>query len=135
MSIIKWNNDLGVNIAEIDRQHQQLIILINELHSAMLQGRGQQILGKIMKGLSEYIDEHFTTEEKYFHQFNYPDRDDHIREHTEFTEKINEFKQDMLRGDQNITIEMIDFLSEWLANHILILDKKYEQFLHQHGVH
>lgn len=135
MSIIKWNDELSVNISEIDRQHQQLIIMINELHSAMLQGRGKQMLGKIMKGLSEYIDEHFATEEKYFARFNYPETKNHVREHAEFIEKINGFKQDLLRGKQDITIEMIDFLSEWLSNHILIIDKQYEQYLHKHGVH
>ena len=46
MAMIQWNSSLIVNIAEIDRQHQKLIQMINDLVGAMRQGKGKDILGK-----------------------------------------------------------------------------------------
>jgi hemerythrin len=46
MSIIQWDESFSVNVAEIDKQHQRLLEMINELYDAMRQGRGKVIIGK-----------------------------------------------------------------------------------------
>ena len=134
MALVRWTDDLSVNIQEIDRQHKELVTMINNLHNAMLQGKGKNALGQIINGLTGYIDDHFSTEEDYFNRFRYPDRRSHVSEHAEFTKKVHEFRQKVLADRQNVTIEMIDFLYDWLTNHILVRDKQYEQFLHDQGV-
>jgi hemerythrin len=40
MALIQWNDGLSVNVVEIDRQHQKLIGMINDLNDAMRQGKG-----------------------------------------------------------------------------------------------
>ncbi len=134
MALFTWKEDMSVCNKKIDRQHLKLVNLINELHSAMLQGKGQHILAHIMSGLTEYTDEHFLTEEQHFERFDYPDRQNHIAEHASFVQKLNEFKQAMLEGRQQVTIEMIDFLSDWLSHHILETDKQYEVFFQEQGI-
>lgn len=134
MALIIWNENLSVDISVIDRQHQQLVDMINDLHNAMLQGKGQHILGKILNGLNDYTAEHFATEEKLFAQFNYPETADHIREHAHFINKLNEFKAIHTKGSEGTSIELIDFLSNWLATHILEVDRRYAPFLRDNGV-
>jgi len=65
MALISWNDNLSVHVGEIDRQHQQLIKMINDLDDAMKQGKGKEVLGKIVKGLSDYTAYHFSTEERF----------------------------------------------------------------------
>ncbi|NJM14282.1 MAG: hypothetical protein HC896_01855 [Bacteroidales bacterium] len=41
MSLITWNEKYSVGIKEIDNQHVNLVNIINELHDAMLKGKGK----------------------------------------------------------------------------------------------
>ena len=44
MALLTWQDKYSVGIAQIDDQHKQLIIMINELNDAMLAGKGKDVL-------------------------------------------------------------------------------------------
>lgn len=134
MALVQWNNSLSVGIAEIDYQHQKLVQLINDLNEAMKSGKGRDITGKIISELTKYTLSHFATEEKYFAQYAYPDADAHKSEHAKFVEKVSVFKKDFEQSRIGVTIPIMDFLSDWLKNHIMGSDKKYEPFLKAQGL-
>ena len=134
MALIQWNDSLSVNVAEIDKQHQRLVGMINELNDAMRQGKGKEVLGKIVTGLHTYAATHFGTEERYFDQFGYPEADSHKKEHADFTKKISEFKDGFEKGRLGLSIKILDFLSDWLQNHIKGVDKKYGSFFNEKGL-
>ena len=135
MGTITWNDSLSVKVLAIDQQHKKLIDMINELSDAMRSGKGRDILSKIISGLILYTGTHFKTEEKYFDQFEYPEAEIHKKEHEAFVLKVLEFKKGFEKGDLNLTVEIMDFLSDWLQNHIKGSDKKYSQFFNDHGLH
>jgi hemerythrin len=134
MAFIEWKDSFSVGIKEIDLQHQKLIGMINNLHDAMRQGKGKDVLGEIIKGLVDYAGTHFLTEEKYFDKFGYPEADSHIGEHTAFTQKVAEFKDGFNAGKVSLSITVMDFLSSWLRNHIKVVDKKYGPFFNEKGL-
>ena len=134
MALIEWNSGFSVNVADIDRQHQRLIQMINELNDAMKQGKGKEALAKIINGLISYTRTHFTNEEKYFDQFGYPDTDSHKMEHAEFVKKVSEFKDGFDKGQTGVSIRVMNFLSDWLKNHIQVNDKKYGPFFNEKGL-
>ena len=131
---MNWDNSFSVNVAEIDLQHQTLLSMVNELSDAMKQGQGNDVLGNIVSGLINYAETHFKTEEKYFNQFGYPDSAAHIQEHTAFVQKISDFKDGFEQGKLLLSIEIMNFLSDWLQNHIKGSDKKFGPFLTAKGV-
>lgn len=134
MAFIKWTDEMSVNVAEIDRQHQRLVAMLNEMDDAMRQGKGRDVLGKILNGMIEYTAEHFTTEEKYFSQYMYPDAENHIREHRTFVEKAKEFQKKFETTRIGLTTDIINFLHEWLKRHIMGSDKKYGPFFNERGL-
>lgn len=134
MALINWNSSLSVNIAEIDNQHQKLVGMINDLNEAMRQGKGKTVLGQIINGLIGYVGTHFKTEEKYFEQFGYPETDLHKKEHQEFTSKVGDFKKGFEGGQMGLSIEVMNFLSDWLQSHIKIVDKKYAPLFIEKGL-
>ncbi len=134
MALINWNDSLSVNIKEIDVQHQRLISIVNELHDAMKSGKSKEILGKIFIGLQQYVATHFATEEKYMSQFNYPDYNAHKIEHTKLTQKVVELQKKFENGDPVLTLELMNFLKNWLQQHIIGTDKKYGPFLNSRGI-
>jgi len=134
MALIQWDSSFSVNIAEIDTQHQKLIGMINELNDAMRQGKGKDVLGKILNGLIAYAGTHFKVEEKYFDQFGYPEGSSHKSEHAAFVRKVAEFKSGFDNGKLGLSVEVMSFLSDWLKTHIKGNDKKYTPFFNAKGL-
>jgi hemerythrin len=134
MALIQWDSSFTVNVAEIDTQHQKLVAMINDLNNAMKQGKGKDILGKIIDELFNYAGSHFATEEKYFDKFGYPAAASHKLEHNNFVKKVSEFKNGFDRGQLALTIEVMNFLKDWLRDHIKGVDKKYGPFFNEKGL-
>ncbi len=134
MALIQWDGSFSVKVAEIDQQHQKLVSMINELNDAMRQGKGKDVLGKIINGLISYTATHFNTEEKYFDRFGYPETDSHKKEHVAFVKKVSEFKNGFEQGKLGLSIEVMNFLSDWLKNHIKLTDMKYSKFFNEKGL-
>lgn len=135
MALLDWKDEFSVGIAEIDRQHKVLIDLINKLHSAMRAGVGKRALSDILSELVEYTNTHFEHEEKMFLQYDYPERSTHHKEHEILTRQVLEFQNEYQEGRTSISIDVMDFLKDWLINHIAGSDKKYTQFFNAKGIH
>jgi hemerythrin len=134
MAIIQWDKSLSVNVEEIDRQHQKLIVMINDLGDAMRQGKGKEVLGRIIQGMVSYTITHFSYEEKYFDRFGYPDATTHKKAHADFVKKVSDVKTKFDSGQQGLPIEILNFLSDWLGTHIKGTDKKYGPFFNEKGL-
>lgn len=134
MSFMTWNDSMSVGISEIDNQHKQLIAIINNLAEAMRARRSNEELGKILAELSRYTLNHFSLEERYFRQFGYPDAAAHIAQHKDFISKVSTFSADFASGKLAISIEVMNFLSDWLVKHIKGTDKQYGPFLKEKGL-
>ncbi len=134
MELVQWSESLSVTIREIDRQHQKLFDMINELHQAQLQGKGKDVQGKIVNGLISYTNEHFGNEEKYFDKYNYPDAANHKKAHAEFVAKVVTFRDDLQKNKMGLSLSIMMFLSDWLKKHIMVTDMKYVPFFKENGI-
>lgn len=134
MAFINWTDSLSVGVSEMDNQHKRLIAMINDLSEAMKMGKGKEALGKILSGLITYTQTHFTAEEKYFEKYNYPLAPSHRREHATFVKKVSEVKAAFDAGKLSVTVETMNFLRDWLKNHIMGTDQKYTQFFNEKGL-
>ena len=134
MAFIQWETGLSVGVAEIDKQHQKLIQLINDLGDAMKQGKGQEAMGRILNELVSYTQVHFGTEERYFAQFQYPETYTHKQEHVAFVKKAVELKDGFAKGQIGLSLQVMDFLCDWLKKHIKGTDQKYTKFFNEKGL-
>ena len=134
MAQIKWNDSLSVNVKEIDEQHKKMIAMVNDLNDAMSVGKGKDALGKILTGLISYTASHFKTEETYFDKFGYPDKMNHKKEHGAFVKKATDFKSGFDKNELPLTVEVLNFMGDWVKNHIKGTDKKYSAFFNQKGL-
>ncbi|MGB9597496.1 MAG: bacteriohemerythrin [Candidatus Poribacteria bacterium] len=134
MALFVWDDSFSVNIKQIDEQHKKLVNILNNLHDAMKLGKGSQILGNIFAELIQYVETHFTAEERLMHTYSYNEYDSHKLIHSGLTKKVIEFQKKFQQGQNILTMEIIDFLKNWLQNHILGTDKKYGPFLNSKGV-
>ncbi|MCX7141786.1 MAG: bacteriohemerythrin [Proteobacteria bacterium] len=134
MSLIKWSSELSVEIEIIDAQHKKLIAMINKLDAAMRLGKGRDLTEKILDELVEYTRKHFSAEEEYFTKFGYPFTAQHVKEHIAFIKKIEKFQANFEKEKLTLSTKIVDFLSDWLRDHIQGTDKKYIRFFHDKGL-
>ena len=130
--MIKWSNNLNIGVKEIDDQHLAFISLVNELLEAMKNGKSKEVKGKILDKLIEYAFYHFTKEERILAKYNYPEIEQHKKEHEAFVDKLMKFQSDLNANKLTLTFEMIKFMNNWWLNHIRISDKKYQPYLEEY---
>jgi len=141
MKYIEWDETIELGIAEIDAQHQKLVEIVNKFFSAMTRAEGFQVLSEILAELAEYGVYHFHTEEKYFQEFNYKYAAEHKAQHQKFIEKVQAMQSALQGGkikregsNKILSVELWEFLKEWLLNHIKIEDQKYRELFVEKGL-
>ncbi len=134
MAMINWDISLKTGVQIVDDQHKNLVELVNRLYDAMVKGKGNQALGGILTELIDYTVYHFKTEEDLFRQYSYREAEHHIAEHNDLTQKAIALKQAFDGGKTAITLETMNFLKDWLVNHIMKSDKNFGPFLNSKGV-
>lgn len=134
MALITWSDSMSVGVARIDKEHQGLIDLINLLHSEMLAGKSKEVLGPVLDKLIAYTKLHFAAEETLFRTHGYSGAAGHTKEHEVLTQKAVELARDFKAGKSVIGAPVLNFLRDWLTNHILKQDMAYKLFFASKGV-
>lgn len=133
MQLMEWTPSLSVNVGSIDHEHKAIVNMINELNEAMLHGKSNEVLGKIIARLTSYTVGHFGHEEKIMRELNYYGYELHKAEHDAFIAKVSEFKRAFVEGKQMLSTEIVHFLKNWLKNHIQGTDKQYSMTFNEGG--
>ena len=124
MAQFLWTNDLSTGNVFIDGDHRKLISLVNALFDSMERGEANSIISKVLNNLVIYTKEHFGREEAEMNRIRYSDLSLHKREHSGLIKQVAELKASLDAG-QRINVPTVSrFLSDWLRNHILTVDKK-----------
>jgi hemerythrin-like metal-binding protein len=133
--LFPWIDTYSVKIGIIDMQHKNLVNIVNELHEAMRAGHAKEKLGQILSNLIKYTQIHFGTEEKFMVSRGYPEYVQHKAEHDRLTATVLDFQRKFQQNEVGLTVDVMEFLKDWLIKHILGCDKKYAPFLNERGVH
>lgn len=133
--LFEWKPDYSVSISRFDAEHKKLLSLADNLHHAMRDGRGRLVLEAMLKELVSYTRTHFAGEEELLARNGYPDLEQHRREHQALLKRVDDFVKDFEAGHLQISIELMDFLQNWITNHILNTDKNYSDYLNAAGVY
>ena len=123
MAFFDWKDSMSVGHQMIDRDHKMLIQYVNEMHAAMMAGKGKDIVGAILNRLVAYTKDHFGREEIVWKSGRYADFDQHKKQHTDLLATVAEFKVKYDKGTVALSVDVMNFLRNWLTNHILISDK------------
>ena len=134
MVLVAWDDKYSVGVSELDNQHKQLILILNDLYDAMQSQKANDVIGTIITKLVNYTKTHFTTEERYMTQYAYPDLAAQKKEHEIFTKKVMDFKEAFDSGRTSLSVSVTSFVKDWLVSHISGSDRKYGPFLNSKGV-
>lgn len=131
---LPWDASYSVEVKIFDEQHKQLFEFINRLHDGMEAGHSHEVLVEILDGLVEYTMTHFADEERLMEESNYPDYTKHKEEHENLISKVIAYQEDVTAGNAKLDKAVLDFLIDWLKNHIAKTDKNYGPHLIATGI-
>lgn len=115
---LRWNDAYRTGVDLMDRQHQRLVELINQLFQAMKDGGDRMLVGQVVDELVDYTVTHFRAEENLMKKHNYPDYDAHCRIHKNFIDKVSGYTAKIKTGERMPPADVYKFLKDWLVNHI-----------------
>jgi|GEM_PF-599194 len=132
--LMPWGKRLMIGLTRVDDQHKELVSMVNELHRAMKMKIGAREAGNILQRLADYTVYHFGFEETLFDEYRYPEVAAHKEIHSDLVAKVIQIQEDFNAGKAALSMELMDFLTHWLKEHIMKTDKAYVPFLKEKGV-
>ena len=128
MPFMEWNKNFELGIEQFDDHHKQLISLLNKAYDSVISRASHADLGAILDQLSAFATYHFSAEEQWMRLHGYVGVTHHHEEHNKFSRRIVEIQNDFCNGRTHLLLEVLTFLKNWLADHILMTDASYGRF-------
>ncbi|WFA08604.1 bacteriohemerythrin [Tissierella sp. Yu-01] len=127
--MIKWEDKYLLGIDIIDEQHKELFRIAGEafdlLKNEFYLDKYDHVV-KIIEELKDYAVYHFKTEEEYMFKNNYKKYFSHKIIHDEFLEEVKKINlDDMDENQDEYLLSIINFVVDWIVEHILGTDKLY----------
>lgn len=125
---IFWNESLSVGEPTLDKHHQHLAHLINQLGGRESDTLKSEQMVDILSALVKYAEYHFRHEEELMAEAAYEHLESHRQEHLHFCEVVAEICYGATLGVISAK-ELFSYLTRWWRNHILLEDMKYKHCL------
>ena len=126
---VQWTEDLETGHADIDKDHQGIVDIINRLDGLVDHGDSAEI-GDILCSLTEYV--HFGREEQLMLSTRYPDYDRHMLSHCQFFSSLTRFTYAFETNRSGLSGDMQVYLAEWLINHESTEDRQFVSYLKEY---
>lgn len=134
MALMNWNDSLSVGVKTLDEQHKGLVQTLNELHAAMMRGDAKGATGPLLDKLVRYTREHFAAEEALMSRAQYPSTSQHRTRHRDLTRQVEDYVQRYRSGEITLNVQLLNFLRDWLINHIQKEDQNYGPWMAAQGI-
>jgi len=121
----KWLDEYSVGYDVIDRQHQYLFALANQIVDP---NNDQQKTHHNVMSLNHYVREHFKDEEALMKKYNFPGYEEQVKEHDLLAKRLAEISPGIITGEVRQD-EVINFMRNWLLHHIIGKDVPLGDFL------
>ncbi len=121
----KWDPvKLSTKVHEMDREHQELIRLMNKVYASVEAKKPFADLKKELTDLGAYTTKHFKDEEAYMEKVKFPGLSTHKIIHTKLLEQFTGYMTEFEKT-KKLEDKFFKFLSVWLTSHIMGIDSKY----------
>jgi hemerythrin len=122
---IPWEDKYAIGIQRIDKEHQSILLRINNLIEAMNENKKSKMV-ECYEELKSVTVDHFTYEEGYMESFGYEALASHKRVHKNLLDVVVKFGKD-LKEDNLDKTKLASFLKNWLFTHIMGVDTKFAE--------
>ncbi|MBK6975477.1 MAG: bacteriohemerythrin [Sterolibacteriaceae bacterium] len=121
----------SIGVAEIDRQHEELIAMANRLHHAIDNSESYAVQSSLLDHLISFAQFHFASEEALMDRYDDPGAEAHKRQHAQLIAQVLFFRHALSNSDSQM---ILSALRPWLIRHIRSCDRELGIFLQAQGV-
>lgn len=123
--MIAWDPSLVTGDEMIDRQHQELYRIADELRVACDQGLAHDRIDRVLVWLLSYTIEHFAAEEDLMVRSGYPASalNAHVGEHDDLKRRVAELLKQHEGGELTTALPVVELMHEWMGTHIDQVDR------------
>ncbi len=111
----------------IDQEHSKLFDIANRAYELLMNEfipDKYDYIVEVINELKDYTKYHFDHEEEYMISIGYKRLLSQKVSHADFIEKLNEYKaEDIDENQKESLLELLEFLTNWLIEHIFKKDK------------
>jgi hemerythrin len=124
---MEWKDEYSIGILEIDNQHKHLMYGFSVIEETIILGKGWSDTHYAIVEVIKIANMHFAFEEALMRIFGYPGTESHQKEHQHFFAKLDSIERLSLK--ETAKIEIVTFMQDWLATHILVNDRGYAKHI------
>lgn len=118
--LFHWSSDYQIGHETIDNEHQHLFFLAQELADAVNLGEDNKyVVMYALNQLLDYTETHFRNEEAFMRRHHFKNYQEHVERHSQLLLKVEELLNEFRNGNPVMTRDILLFIKNWLANHIL----------------
>jgi len=131
---IYWEPKFTVHVEELNTQHRKLFDITNQIIDIYnTHDSDFDKCNKVIEDLFEYSSAHFHAEQMIMMKSGYPACQQHFHAHYEFLDKLGDFIQSYKQQEENLSLNIVTFLSDWLYTHTTSIDLAYGKYLLKSG--
>lgn len=132
MNRYEFTKALETGNATIDQEHRELIRAVNKLLDACGEGKGRASMNETIQFLNQYVNQHFSHEERLQKQSGYPGMPAHRIFHEKYKQTLKEISSQIaVSGPTIAELGKLNKHISVLITHITTEDKKLAAFLNQ----
>ncbi|HUI52245.1 MAG TPA: hemerythrin family protein [Terriglobales bacterium] len=126
-------SEVPVRVGEkvIDAEHDLQMQLLDSLSQAIQRGGDLSPMKYILEQFIEFSDMHFLSEQLVMRLHGYPGYEPHLEEHTRLMKKVREIRANLMKGENQPSLMLVQELKDWLMTHIATEDVAFGTFLKQ----
>lgn len=130
MDYMRLGETYSTGVSSIDEEHGELMDLINQIHEGLHASVSQDDIKRLLQRLAACAAAHFAHEEKQFTMIGYPDAAFHTHTHQHFMIVLSCFEKGTDRMGRPVALaDQVDFLRDWLLDHITNEDQQVVDYL------
>jgi len=126
MAFLEFKDSYRTGHASVDHEHEEMIGLINDLHSALQESGSKEKVEEVLGEMHGQISSHFALEEKVMREQQYEDYSAHSKDHNRLLDEILDIMDRVHDdGDYEYMGRLEKEVQDWFEIHFREMDAKF----------
>ena len=128
--LIHWDDSLSVGNPMIDREHREIVTVLNRFYSDWVHAEHHLDLEAELRKLGTTVETHFANEEDLMTRRHCPSLADHAREHRQMLAELHAIAQNIHAiPDAKLEARLLRFIRKLVMGHVLSWDMDARDYL------